>query len=73
MTAKELFGKHFNGLHYDDITPERIEKYAIEFAEFHVKKALKAASKKSKIKEGQITDYKLTNSILIAYKLDLIK
>ncbi len=31
-TAEELFGKHFNGLHYDDITPEGIQKYAHEYA-----------------------------------------
>ena len=45
----------------------------IEFAKLHVEEALKAASKKSKAKEGQITDYKLTNSILNSYPLDNIK
>ena len=45
----------------------------IEFAKFHVEQALKSASKKSKAKEGRITDYKLTNSILNSYKLDNIK
>jgi len=45
---------------------------AIEFAKLHVEAALKKASKKSKAKEGQITDYKLTNSILNSYKLDNI-
>ena len=40
MTSKELFGKHFNGLHYEDITKERIQKYAIDFAKMHVEKAL---------------------------------
>ena len=36
MTSEELFGKHFNGLHYEDITKERIQKYAIDFAKMHV-------------------------------------
>ena len=45
----------------------------IEFAKIHVEQALKSASKKSKSKEGRITDYKLTNSILNSYKLDNIK
>ena len=44
-----------------------------EFAKMHVKEALKVASKKSKAKEGQITDYKLTNSIINSYPLDNIK
>ena len=30
--AEELFGKHFNGLHYDDITDEMMKDYAIELA-----------------------------------------
>lgn len=30
--AEELFSKHFNGLHHDDVTPERVKKYAIDFA-----------------------------------------
>jgi hypothetical protein len=50
-----------------------IEKAMIEFAKFHVKAALKEASKKSKNKEGQIIDHKLTNSILNSYSLDNIK
>jgi hypothetical protein len=49
------------------------ETLMIEFAKLHVEEALKAASKKSKAKEGQITDYKLTNSILKSYPLDNIK
>lgn len=47
--------------------------WMIEFAKLHVEAALKAASKKSKNKEGQITDHKLTNSILNSYSLDNIK
>ena len=45
----------------------------IEFAKMHVEAALKSASKKSKNKEGQITDHKLTNSILNSYPLSNIK
>lgn len=56
MNTTELFGKHFNGLHYDDITPERIEKYAIEFAKHHVEKALKAV-KDNICLEGLDHDY----------------
>lgn len=36
MTSKELFGKHFDGMHYDDITPKRIQKYAVEFAKMKI-------------------------------------
>jgi hypothetical protein len=36
MTAQEFFGKHFNGLHYDEVTPERIEQYAIEFCKLNI-------------------------------------
>lgn len=43
MTAEELYNINFNGLHYDDVTPEMIQKYAIEFAQYHVKKALENA------------------------------
>jgi hypothetical protein len=32
---EELFGKHFNGLHYDDITKEGIMDYAFEVANAH--------------------------------------
>lgn len=67
MTAKELFGKHFNGLHYDDISPERIEKYAIEFAKYHVIEALEAAAE-NVIIEGNKHEYELDKeSILNAY------
>jgi hypothetical protein len=48
-------------------------KAMIEFAKLHVEQALKEASKKSKYKEGQITDHKLTKSILNSYPLDNIK
>jgi hypothetical protein len=40
MTAEELWSKHFDGLHYDDITPEREQKYAIEFAKMKVLEAI---------------------------------
>jgi hypothetical protein len=32
VDIQELFGKHFNGLHYDDITAERIMKFAEDYA-----------------------------------------
>lgn len=44
-TAEELWAKHFGGLHYDDITPEKEQKYAIEFAKLHVAEAIEKASK----------------------------
>lgn len=40
MTSEELFGKHFNGMHYDDITSEMIKKYAVEFAKIKVREAV---------------------------------
>ena len=52
---------------------DAIEQAMIEFAKLHVEQALKEASKKSKNKEGQITDHKLTNSILNSYPLSNIK
>jgi hypothetical protein len=36
---------HFNGLHYEDVTPEKIEKYAIDFAKRHVEEVVEKASK----------------------------
>jgi len=45
----------------------------IEFAKLHVEAALKAAGKKSIKKEGQITDRKLSESILNSYPLENIK
>jgi hypothetical protein len=55
-------------------TPTKdLENFLINFAKLHVQQALKEASKKSKKKEGQITDHKLTNSILNSYSLENIK
>lgn len=86
MEAKELFSKHFDGLHYEDITPERIEKYAIEFARYHVEQALKEASEKAVMyddnedchfidEEGNCPEYLLIDrkSILNSYSLENIK
>lgn len=76
ITAEELFGKHFNGLHYDDMTPERIIKYAIDFAGVHSKEALKQASEKASLKCGEYSSddfYIDTDSILNAYPLSNIK
>lgn len=78
MTANELFGEHFNGLHYEDITIERIEAYAISFAKHHVEKALKSASEqatasnKSKF-NGDVNPQVDIDSILEAYPLSNIK
>jgi hypothetical protein len=49
MDAKELCSKHFDGLHNDDVTYERIQKYAIEFAKHHVVEALMSAKKSYKL------------------------
>jgi hypothetical protein len=43
-TAGEMFAKHFNGMHYSDITEEKIEKYAIDFARLKVSEALHETS-----------------------------
>jgi len=75
-TAEELLNKEYYHIVLDSkdtwVNVGDIERAMIEFAKLHVESALKAASKKSKSKEGQITDYKLTNSILNSYKLDNI-
>ena len=33
---EQLFGKHFNGLHYEDITKEMMMKFAVEYANIKV-------------------------------------
>lgn len=82
-TAQELWDKHFNGLHYDDITPEKMERYAIEFAKLHVQAALKSASEKAELKtvekyhrEIDLSVYEPyidKESILNGYDIDNIK
>jgi hypothetical protein len=52
MTAEDLFGKHFNGLHYDDITNKHIEKYAIEYAEQKCKELLEIVAEKAEVRLG---------------------
>lgn len=47
MTAEELFLKYFSGMHYDDVTPEKIEQYAIDFAKLKVRVALESAAEKA--------------------------
>lgn len=69
LTAEETFYK-FTGC---VINHKDVKIAMIEFAKLHVRHALKQASKKSKRREGTITDYKLTNSVLTAYKLENIK
>ena len=82
-TAKDFFNKRYSELginHIDEIDGEYIQ-IAIEFANLHVKEALKEASKKAKTKkdvaifaegtfETQIVD---KDSILNAYSLKNIK
>ena len=43
-TASEMFAKYFNGMHYGDITKEKIENYAIEFSKLKVTEALHETS-----------------------------
>ena len=69
-TTEELKESLYNNIHWDE---NSAMVFAIEFAKIHVQAALKEASEKSKNKEGQITDHKLTNSILNSYSLDNIK
>ncbi len=69
QTAAEIYLKHTQCVmnHAD------IKTAMIEFAKLHVEAALKAANKKAKRKEGQVADYKLSDSILNSYPLDKIK
>jgi hypothetical protein len=69
-TAKELGNKLYQPIGMS--CNEFAIKLAIEFAKLHVEQALKEASKKAKRKEGQIADYKLSDSILNSYPLDKI-
>lgn len=81
MTAEELWDKHFSGLYWDDITPEREQRYAIEFARYHVEQALKLASDNAivKMKEGMEFYYEDyvegvdKDSILNSYPAENIK
>lgn len=66
QTADELCSKHFDGLHNDDITYEKIQKYAIEFAKLHVEEALKITSKKFKNPDN-------IRAILKTYSLDNVE
>jgi hypothetical protein len=71
-TAEE-FMRTFTTGKTEETPQEYVQDMLIAFAKLHVEAALKEASKKSKAKEGQITDYKLTNSILNSYPLENIK
>jgi len=42
---EELFGKHFNGLHYENITKEMMVKFAVDYAN------IKVESEKQTIRE----------------------
>lgn len=72
MTAEELFGKHFDGMHYDDITSEKIEQYAVDFAKYHVKKAIDAVLNEVNIDFIDLDTEDLIN-LRHAYPLDNIK
>lgn len=75
-TAEEVIDKMVKFASVNDTincTVYSLSQVMIEFAKLHVEQALKEASKKSKNKEGQITDHKLTNSILNSYPLSNIK
>ncbi len=82
MTAKELWSKHFDGLHWDDITPEKEQKYAIEFAKYHVEQALKNIYNSSTYGitswcgnpyTGEGSDYLDYDKIIKIYPLENIK
>ena len=67
-TAEETYLKYTQCV----MNHKDIKVAMIEFAKLHVEAALKAANKKAKRKEGQIADYKLSDSILNSYPLDKI-
>lgn len=70
-TAEEFVRKRFQNSNRADFLSNK--ENVIEFTKIHIEAALKEASKKVKRKEGTIVDYKLTNSILNSYPLELIK
>jgi hypothetical protein len=79
MTAEELSIKYFGGMHYDDITIEYMQKYAVEFARLKVKEALEAAAEEAMIKVHTESwgDYETSynvdkDSILNSYDLNSI-
>lgn len=83
MTAEELSVKYFSGMHYEDITIEHIQKYAIEFARLKGKEILEAAVYNAGVKTIKIPingeegtfeiDVVDEDTILNAYDLNNIK
>jgi hypothetical protein len=67
MTAEELFGKHFNGLYYDDITSEMIEDYAKEFAKVKCEELLEIVAEKVELME---TYYNWTSNTYVTKRLE---
>ncbi|MFZ2486955.1 MAG: hypothetical protein WAZ19_02440 [Anaerolineae bacterium] len=80
MTAEELSIKYFGGMHYDDITIEYIQKYAVEFARLKVQEALETAADKAFVVMKEDMDFYYEdyvegvdkNSILNSYDLKSI-
>lgn len=76
MTAEQLFSKYFDGCYWDDLIPEKMQKYAIEFAKMHVTEALKQASEKAQAYQMCKDNDPIIiskESILNAYPIELIK
>jgi hypothetical protein len=46
MTAEELWGNHFNGLHWDDITQEKEIEFAKEYARLKCQELLEIVAEK---------------------------
>ncbi len=74
ITADELWSKHFDGLHYDDITPEMEQNYAIEFAQMHAEAALLKAKEMYLLNEANMSECPLylADTIINAYPKTLI-
>jgi hypothetical protein len=63
--AEELFGKHFNGLHNDDITSNHIFRYAIDLTNSKYVQAEKIKAQIEVLKELSEAENKLNASLII--------
>jgi hypothetical protein len=66
--AEELFGKHFNGLHNDDITSNHIFRYAIDLTNSKYVQAEKIKAQIEVLEELDLSDYDVEYGELREYR-----
>lgn len=70
MTAEELWSKHFDGLHWDDITQEKEVLFAKEYARLKCEELIKIVAEKAEVEHDWNTSYVDRDSILNAVDLN---